>query len=335
MSYVHGSVERQPTKVLLTGFGPFGDFKVNPSWQIMKQFDGQRCGDLIMESVEIPVEYAAVDKFMETVRQEQLDDIALAIHCGVGKPGAVCLEQFARNGKYSRVDTSQKLPCGDMERKENDKCAQDGPDMIETQIDLASVARACQEGNSGKDAVRIKLSTDAGLYLCEYIYYSSMHHLRIPSVFVHVPPVDEPYSSEAILDAIKQVIAKTVEEVCGTKVMPELLTGSTHLEHWVQCFNEHMRVNAGWSTAVAAIRTLISYIEQSDAGTLSELRDGIKSVIGALTCSMCDHPLCPVCVLRCADVCECVAVLCVRCLGSPLCVDVYVLASMSLCARVW
>ena len=40
------------------------------------------------------------------------------------------------------------------------------------------------------------------------------------------------------------------------------------------------------ATAVAAIRTLIEYIEQSEADTLSELRNGIKSVISALTCSM-------------------------------------------------
>lgn len=46
-----------------------------------------------MESVEIPVEYAAVDKFMADVRRDKLNDIALAIHCGVGRPGAVCLEQ--------------------------------------------------------------------------------------------------------------------------------------------------------------------------------------------------------------------------------------------------
>lgn len=48
------------------------------------------------------------------------------------------------------------------------QCARDGPDMIETQIDLASVARRCQEGRSGKDVVRIKLSTDAGavVYFC-------------------------------------------------------------------------------------------------------------------------------------------------------------------------
>jgi translation initiation factor eIF-2B subunit alpha len=40
------------------------------------------------------------------------------------------------------------------------------------------------------------------------------------------------------------------------------------------------------ATAVAAIRILIAYIEASDAATLSELRDGIKSVIDVLTCSM-------------------------------------------------
>jgi hypothetical protein len=35
--------------VLLTGFGPFGDYKVNPSWELVKQFDGNRCGSLRMK----------------------------------------------------------------------------------------------------------------------------------------------------------------------------------------------------------------------------------------------------------------------------------------------
>jgi len=58
--------------------------------------------------------------------------------------------------------------------------------MIETQVDVTAVSRRCQEGNP---KVKVAVSTDAGLYLCEYIYYRSMRHLGVPAIFVHVPAV--------------------------------------------------------------------------------------------------------------------------------------------------
>lgn len=36
-------------QVLLTGFGPFGRYEKNPSWELVKQFDGNRCGSLRMK----------------------------------------------------------------------------------------------------------------------------------------------------------------------------------------------------------------------------------------------------------------------------------------------
>jgi hypothetical protein len=66
------------------------------------------------------------------------------------------------------------------------QCTEGGPDMIETQVDVTAVSRRCQEGNP---KVKVAVSTDAGLYLCEYIYYRSMRHLGVPAIFVHVPPV--------------------------------------------------------------------------------------------------------------------------------------------------
>lgn len=75
-------------------------------------------------------------------------------------------------------------------------------------------------------------------YLCEYIYYRSMHVLGVPAIFVHVPPVDSPYDMEELLSAMKHVIARTVEEVCGNTVVPDLLIGHGHLDQWVVKFTD-------------------------------------------------------------------------------------------------
>eukprot|EP00038_Savillea_parva_P030630 m.79125 g.79125 ORF g.79125 m.79125 type:complete len:535 (-) comp9267_c2_seq2:47-1651(-) len=265
----------EPQTVLLTGFGPFGTYEVNPSWELVKQFAGNRCGSLQMKVEEIPVEYRAVDGAIATA-VKQKKDIALAIHVGVGRPGQVCLEQFARNQKFLKKDATNKM-------NGSDKCVEDGPDMLETRVDVTAVSRRCLESNP---KVKVKVSTDAGQYLCEYIYYRSMHELGVPTIFVHVPPVGEPYDMSELLTAMKHVIARTVEEVCGNTVVPELLIGHRDLDQWVVKFFDLLSSNDGMATAVAAIKTLIAYIEASDAATLSELRDGIKKVIDVLTCVM-------------------------------------------------
>jgi hypothetical protein len=75
-------------------------------------------------------------------------------------------------------------------------------------------------------------------YLCEYTYYRSMHVLGVPAIFVHVPPVDSPYDMAELLTAMKHVIARAVEEVCGNMVVPNLLIGHGHLDQWVVKFTD-------------------------------------------------------------------------------------------------
>ena len=50
--------------------------------------------------------------------------------------------------------------------------------------------------SSGGSQVKVSASEDAGLYLCEYTYYRSLHSGQAPAVFIHIPPVGEPYSLE-------------------------------------------------------------------------------------------------------------------------------------------
>lgn len=48
--------------VIVTGFELFGAHTVNPSWEIMKTFNGQRFGDLTCAAYLLPVVYGACIK---------------------------------------------------------------------------------------------------------------------------------------------------------------------------------------------------------------------------------------------------------------------------------
>lgn len=66
---------------------------------------------MIIRTEQLPVEYATVTSLISELWSKS-DNIALAIHCGVGKPGAIKLEQYARNAGYVKFDNKTDVPQG-------------------------------------------------------------------------------------------------------------------------------------------------------------------------------------------------------------------------------
>jgi len=62
--------------------------------------------------------------------------------------------------------------------------------------------------------LEIEKSDDAGLYLCEFTYYISMDRREAPVIFIHVPPVGQPYSQENI-DAILGYLVGLIIDDCA------------------------------------------------------------------------------------------------------------------------
>ena len=54
---------------------------------------------------------------------------------------------------------------------------------------------------------------DAGRYLCDFIYYKSLHLCQCPVLFVHVPPLDKPYSAEQLGQGLKDLLEVLVSKL--------------------------------------------------------------------------------------------------------------------------
>ena len=66
---------------------------------------------------------------------------------------------------------------------------------------------------------QIRPSTDAGLYLCEFINYCSLAEAQrvaakdgagrraTPTLFLHCPPVGQPLSTEEVTGAVQKVVS--------------------------------------------------------------------------------------------------------------------------------
>ena len=62
---------------------------------------------------------------------------------------------------------------------------------------------------------QVKLSLDAGRYLCDFIYYCSLasswkcqqqYGNCTKVLFLHCPPTNQPLSTEEVTDAVKEVV---------------------------------------------------------------------------------------------------------------------------------
>ena len=192
--------------VLLTGFGPFPNHPVNVSWEIVKEIKSLWSNaNFNLEIREIPVVYSTVTSYVPKLYDELRP--ALCVHFGVNGYTPIKLESHGRNEGYIYADVTGKTPPGNV-------CLPGGPSSLETTVDLDSV---CDRYRKVETEVEIKTSSDADLYLCEFIYYMSLSQERAPVLFVHVPPLDGPYpgySLQQLAVACKRIVEILVEDVC-------------------------------------------------------------------------------------------------------------------------
>ncbi|KAJ3269002.1 hypothetical protein HDV01_001957, partial [Terramyces sp. JEL0728] len=180
--------------------GPFGTVEVNPSWEAVKTIPDEIDGFKIRK-IHIPVRYEHVSNVIPQLVNEL--NPSLAIHFGVGVQGAIKLETVAHNDNYQSKDIDGQIP-------RNGKCihSKDAQDQYTTSINVELLAERMNPN------VEIVPSIDAGRFLCEFIYCASLYAVKDgSSLFVHLPPVDYPYSQQELNKAALQLITLAIESL--------------------------------------------------------------------------------------------------------------------------
>ncbi|XP_045216934.2 pyroglutamyl-peptidase 1-like [Mercenaria mercenaria] len=182
--------------VVVTGFGPFGSHKVNASWECVKLLKEQGLGEEVDVFIyELPVEYNTVKRQVPQIWDSHKPD--LVVHVGVsGIAKEITLEQQAHNDGYDREDIQN---C-----KADDLCCVPGADdCLIAGLDMENV---CDKVNKSGTKTRAVVSHDAGRYLCDFSYFTSLHINRNRTAFIHVPPLGQPYSIEELVEALRVAI---------------------------------------------------------------------------------------------------------------------------------
>ena len=180
-------------QLLVTCFEPFGGETTNASAQAAALLPEQ-IGAWTLVRQELPVVFGLAGEKCCARIDELRPDAVLMLGQAAGRE-AVTPELAARNVRWARIpDNAGRSPLGE-------SVVPGGEDALFATLPVETMTEAIRA--TGLPAA---LSATAGLYVCNDLYYTVLHHLRgtgTPAAFVHVPSAEtlSPEQSARALEA--------------------------------------------------------------------------------------------------------------------------------------
>ena len=180
-------------KVLITAFGQFPGVEINPSELLLKQIEKCKLPDTELTVCLLPVDYDYCESWISKVDK----DYDLVIHIGVAtKSEKNRVEIQAKNNSGKSVDIHGVARKG--------KINQNAVSHISSLLTF--------EFLSQNQSLPLELSEDAGNYLCNFLYFSSLYKFRHKKViFYHIVP-ETIVSIDQQVDLFSWFFMETVQE---------------------------------------------------------------------------------------------------------------------------
>lgn len=185
-------------RVFITGFGPFANHPVNASSETLKKLSE----DLVLEGIEfdfqeLRVVYKSTKDFISSYWKTKSP--LFCVHLGVYTEKFVSVECQCNETVYTLQDVEEKIP-------------DDGKwPLIKSAFPLREIVQNLSQKSL---PVPVRLSKDAGQYLCQYSFHNSLCNGNGNSVFVHVPKLeDSPAENTAVV--VIAIIKELVKFLSG------------------------------------------------------------------------------------------------------------------------
>lgn len=169
--------------ILLTGFEPFDQDVVNPSWEAVRQLDGiQLDGDVQIVARRLPCAFATAGEYLTQLVDELCPVMVIATGLGPGRSD-ISIERVAINVNDARIpDNLGAQPI-------DTAVVVGGPAAYFTTLPIKAMVKAVREAGGVAS-----VSQTAGTFVCNQVFYRLQHLLAgtaVRSGFIHVPALPE------------------------------------------------------------------------------------------------------------------------------------------------
>jgi pyroglutamyl-peptidase len=169
-------------KVLLTGFEPFNNARLNPSGELVNRVEANSVDGAQITIAVLPVTYKESATKLLSLIQEQDPDVVICFGQAEGRI-SITPERFAVNlNDASIADNSG-------EKRVNQRISKDTPTAFESTLPVSELVSALKE-----KGIPAAASLTAGAFVCNHIFYEMQRALEGTgkvSGFVHVPLMNE------------------------------------------------------------------------------------------------------------------------------------------------
>ena len=197
-------------KVLVTGFEPFGEEKVNPSWEAVKMLPDV-VGDAEIVKYQLPVSFKKVRELLPGIISKEKPEVIILTGQAGGRVN-ITVERVAINVMDSTKEDN------DGYKPEDEPIFEDAPAAYFSTLPIKRIVRALRENK-----IPAMVSNTAGTYVCNTAMFTALHYvatnnLNAKAGFIHVPYIPEQVLEknapsmplEMIKRAIEIAIVKTL-----------------------------------------------------------------------------------------------------------------------------
>ena len=184
--------------VLLTGFEPFDQDSVNPSWEAACQLDGvQLAEDVQIVARRLPCAFTTAPKCLVQLINELRPVMVIATGLAPGR-GDISIERVAININDARIPDNLGYQPIDT------AVVVDGPAAYFSTLPIKAMVKAVRGAG-----IAAAVSQTAGTFVCNQVFYRLQHVLAgtdVRSGFIHVP--NQPLMAlSSLVDGLRVAVA--------------------------------------------------------------------------------------------------------------------------------
>lgn len=170
--------KRPPRTVLLTGFDPFGQDTINPSWEAVSRLGGDIIGGRHIVAEQLPTTFGGAPRTLRAALRRYAPELVLCIGLAGGR-AALSLERVAINVNDARIPDNAGAQPVDI------PVVARGPAAYFTTLPIKAMHADLRAAG-----IPAEISQTAGTFVCNQVFYVLMHALagtRVRGGFVHIP----------------------------------------------------------------------------------------------------------------------------------------------------